>query len=395
MPKIAVEGLFKVFGPQPGRALPLLRDGRTKDEILAQTGLTVGINDASFSVEEGEMFVVMGLSGSGKSTVLRCLNRLIEPTAGRVLVDDEDITRMSAARLQEVRRRKLGMVFQRFALFPHRNVVSNVEYGLEVQGMEKGPRRERAAEALGLVGLTSYAESMPSELSGGMQQRVGLARALATDPDVLLMDEAFSALDPLIRKDIQDELLDLQARMRKTIVFITHDLDEALKLGDHIAIMKDGAIVQIGTPEDILTHPADDYVREFVQDVDRTRVITARTIMFNPDPLVLPRDGAAVAVRRMRQRRISSIFAIGANRVLRGIVRIEDAVRLAGRAEQSLESVLVTDVPTTGPDTPIRDLLPVATQTPYPIAVVDEDRRLLGIIVRATIIGGILGGAEP
>ena len=281
MAVIEVEGLWKIFGGDPERARSLAQDGKSKSEVKAETDSVIAVNDATFEVREQEIFVVMGLSGSGKSTLLRCINRLIEPTYGSVTVHGEDVTAFDQEQLREIRRTKMSMVFQNFGLFPHRSVLGNVEYGLEVSGMEKDQRQDKARRTLDLVGLEGYEESNPSELSGGMQQRVGLARALVNDPEILLMDEAFSALDPLIREEMQNELLDLQEMWDPacTILFITHDLDEALKMGDRIAIMKDGRIAQIGTPTEILTDPADDYVRSFVENVDRTKIIPARTVM--------------------------------------------------------------------------------------------------------------------
>ena len=265
MSLISIRNLSKVFGPNAKRALPLIEQGLSKSEILAKTGCTVAINGASFDIEKRETFVVMGLSGSGKSTMIRCLNRLIEPTAGEILFDGEDITKLDREALRNLRRYKMSMVFQHFGLLPQRSVLDNVEFGLEISGMDKATRTEKAMNAIELVGLKGFEQSQPSELSGGMQQRVGLARALANDPEVLLMDEAFSALDPLIRTQMQDELIDLQARMHRTIVFITHDLDEALRIGNRIAILKDGQLIQVGTPDDILRAPADDYVDRFVK----------------------------------------------------------------------------------------------------------------------------------
>jgi len=273
---IEVENLFKVFGPDPQSVVPLLQEGVSKDDILARTGHTVGLRDISLNVERGETFVVMGLSGSGKSTLVRCLNRLIEPTTGTVRLDGEDILALGPRGLRDMRRHTMSMVFQRFGLLPHRTVLSNVTFGLRVQGVGLEERRERASAWIERVGLAGYEHALPSELSGGMQQRVGLARALCTDPEVLLMDEAFSALDPLIRREMQGALVRLQEELSKTIVFITHDLDEALRLGDRVAILKDGFLVQVGTPVEIVTRPADDYVRAFVEDVDRSRVLRAR-----------------------------------------------------------------------------------------------------------------------
>jgi len=391
MAHVEVKNLYKIFGPNPKKALELSKEGMSKDEILEKTGNTIGVNNASLAVEKGETFVVMGLSGSGKSTLIRCLNRLIEPSFGEVYVDGNEITKIDPEELREIRRKKMGMVFQNFGLFPHRTVCANVEYGLEVQGVDPEKRREKAYEALELVGLKGYEESKPDQLSGGMQQRVGLARALATDPEILLMDEAFSALDPLIRKDMQDELLQLQEKMQKTIIFITHDLDEALKIGDRIAVMKDGEVVQVGTPEGILTEPANDYVRDFVENVDRSKVIKAESIMRKADAVVETKDGPKSAVRKMKNMNISSIFVVDKSRKLKGIVDIEDAMKLADKGEKSLESVIHQDYPTAGPDELIIDLLPRATDAKYPIAVVDEEDRFLGIIVRVAVISGIMG----
>ncbi|WP_412776428.1 quaternary amine ABC transporter ATP-binding protein [Thalassospira lucentensis] len=279
MSYIEIRNIFKIFGPDPEGALELARAGSDKDEILAKTGHTVGLHDVSLSIEQGETFVVMGLSGSGKSTLIRHLNRLIDPTAGSVSFGGEDILAMDIPALNAFRRKRLGMVFQRFGLLPHRNVMDNVAYGLEIQGTDRKSREAAASKWIERVGLAGYEAKFPDQLSGGMQQRVGLARALATDPEVLLMDEAFSALDPLIRSDMQDELMKLQAELHKTIVFITHDLDEALKLGDRIAILKDGKLVQVGRPEEIILHPADDYVQDFTRDVNRGRVLRARSVM--------------------------------------------------------------------------------------------------------------------
>ncbi len=391
MAHVEVKNLYKIFGPNPKKALEMSKEGLSKDEILEKTGNTIGVNNASLAIEKGETFVVMGLSGSGKSTLIRCLNRLIEPSFGEVYVDGEEITKVDPQKLREIRRKKMGMVFQNFGLFPHRTVCANVEYGLEVQGVEPNERREKAYEALELVGLKGYEESKPDQLSGGMQQRVGLARALATDPEILLMDEAFSALDPLIRKDMQDELLMLQDKMHKTIIFITHDLDEALKIGDRIAVMKDGEVVQVGTPEGILTEPANDYVRDFVENVDRSKVIKAESIMRKADAVVDTKDGPKSAVRKMKNLNISSIFVTDKSRKLKGIVDIEDAMRLADKGEKSIESAIHQNYPTASPEELIIELLPRATDARYPIAVVDEENRFLGIIVRVAVISGIMG----
>jgi glycine betaine/proline transport system ATP-binding protein len=288
MAKIEVRNIYKIFGAHPEQVLPLVIDGATKEEILERTGYTVGLDNVSISLQEGEIFVVMGLSGSGKSTLIRHINRLIDPTSGEIEVDGIDILKLSRRDLDKVRRHKMSMVFQRFALLPHKTVLENVGFGLQIQGVPERKRNKAAMDKIDLVGLTGFQHQYPEQLSGGMQQRVGLARALATDPDILLMDEAFSALDPLIRTEMQRQLLALQADMHKTIVFITHDLDEALRLGDHIGILNGGRLIQVGGPEEIIMHPADDYVTAFVQDVNRAKVLRAKTIMIDAHQL----DGA-------------------------------------------------------------------------------------------------------
>ncbi|MED1952864.1 quaternary amine ABC transporter ATP-binding protein [Brevibacillus centrosporus] len=389
MPKITVENLTKIFGRQPGRALPLVKQGKAKGEILKETGLTLGVNQASFEVHAGEIFVIMGLSGSGKSTLVRLLNRLIEPTEGKILIDGVDIVSMNAEQLQQVRRKKLGMVFQKFALFPHRTVLENAAYGLEIQNMPKSEREQRAKESLTLVGLGGWEQSYPDQLSGGMQQRVGLARALANDPDVLLMDEAFSALDPLIRKDMQDELLELQSSMQRTIIFITHDLDEALKIGDRIALMKDGAIVQIGTPEEIMTNPANEYVERFVEDVDRSKVLSAEHVMKRAETITLDR-GPSVALQLMRDRGVSSLYVVDRKKTLLGVLTA-DAVNDAKMHGKTLEEVMRRDVPKVGPQTLLNELFDLVAFSDIPVSVIGEHDRLLGIIVKGAVLGGLAG----
>ena len=323
--KIVVKDTTKIFGKNMKRAVQLLKEGKSKSDILKATGATVGVKNVTFDVNDGEIFVIMGLSGSGKSTLVRMLNRLIDPTVGQILLDGEDIVQMNKEQLREVRRKKIGMVFQNFALFPHKTIVENTEYGLEIQGVPKDQRRIKAVESLKLVGLAGYEDQYPNQLSGGMQQRVGLARALANDPDILLMDEAFSALDPLIRKDMQNELLQLHSDMGKTFIFITHDLDEALRIGDRIALMKDGEIVQIGTPEEILMSPSNEYVERFVEDVDLAKVLTAGHIMKQADTVQVDR-GPRVALRLMKQLGISSIYVVDKSNRLMGAVTAQDAV---------------------------------------------------------------------
>lgn len=376
----------------------MVRKGESKADILRKTGCTVGINDASFDIFPREIFVIMGLSGSGKSTVIRCLNRLIEPTSGSIEIEGEDITAASAERLREIRRKKLGMVFQKFGLLPHRSVIDNVAFGLEIQGVAQEERHRRAREAIEGVGLNGYEDAMTQALSGGMQQRVGLARALANDPEVLLMDEAFSALDPLIRVGLQDELLELQARHHRTIIFITHDLDEALKLGDRIAIMKAGEVVQIGTPEEILTEPANDYVKAFVENVDRSRVITAGTIMQKSDVLYL-KNGPHLALRRLRQSGLSTGIVVDSERKFRGYVQIDDLVTHSRNVpaehdatdRHTLKPILKTDMFEVRADTPLSDFVGNAAERTLPIAVVREDGYFEGIVTRSALLAGIAG----
>lgn len=390
---IEVKNLTKIFGKNTKQALKLLDDGHSKEEILKQTGSTVGVNRASFSVEEGEIFVIMGLSGSGKSTLVRLINRLIEPTGGNIYINGEDLAKMNKQELREVRRKKLSMVFQKFGLFPHRTVLENAAFGLEIQKVEKLEREEKAKKALELVGLGGYLDQKPGQLSGGMQQRVGLARALTNDPSVLLMDEAFSALDPLIRKEMQDELIHLQSKMKKTILFITHDLDEALRLGDRIALMRDGNIVQIGTPEEILVNPANDYVEKFVEDVDKSKIFTAQHIMKRPETIQIEKHGPRVALERMREEGISSILVTDKNRQLQGYVTAEAASQAVKSQSGDLKEIIKTDIPQVDKDTALQDIFSVIYDSQTPVAVVEEGK-LLGIIVRGAVIAALAGEGE-
>ncbi len=387
--KIKVAQLSKIFGRQTKLAASLLAEGKSKEEILKQTGCTVGVNQANFEVEEGEIFVIMGLSGSGKSTLVRMLNRLVEPTSGSVFIDGEDISKMNHEQLLEVRRKKISMVFQKFALFPHRTVLENAAFGLEIQGVAKEVRESKAREALELVGLIGYADQYPNQLSGGMQQRVGLARALANDPDILLMDEAFSALDPLIKKDMQDELLELHRTMKKTIIFITHDLDEALRIGDRIALMKDGSIVQLGTAEEILMAPANDYVRRFIEGVDFSKVLTAAHVMKRAETITLGRDGIRVALRRMKTLGLSSIFVIDRDKKLIGALTAERALQAANDKSEDMSAYIERDVITSDLDTSINELFDKASSAVIPVAVVDQEQRLRGVIVRGAILAAL------
>ena len=386
---IEVKKLSKIFGNKPERALQMLEDGKTKNEILEKTGLTVGLNDISFQVFKGEIFVLMGLSGCGKSTLLRCLNRLINPTVGNIIINGNDIVMMDDDEIREFRRKQAGMIFQNFALLPHKTVLDNVAFGLEIQGMDLEERHTKAEKALKLVGLTGYEQSMPDQLSGGMKQRVGLARALASDADILLMDEAFSALDPLIRRDMQDELIELQERLNKTIIFVTHDLDEALKLGSRIALMKDGKIIQVGTSEEILMNPSNEYVERFVADVDMTRVLTAQDVMKRADPIISCRSGPRLAARLMKEYGISSLFVVTQHRQLKGIVFIDDVVEAVKKDHTTLEEIVQKNLTVIDLLTPLADIIPVIADSKYPLPVIDQDGKLKGIIVRGSVLSAL------
>lgn len=388
MSKVRVEHLTKVFGKRSQQALAMVKENKSKNEIVEKTGATVGVYDASFEVNAGEIFVIMGLSGSGKSTLIRLLNRLIEPSSGDIYIDDEDIAKMSKEELREVRRHKVNMVFQNFGLFPQRTILENTEYGLEVRGVPKEERRERAEQALANSGLLSFKDQYPNQLSGGMQQRVGLARALANDPEILLMDEAFSALDPLIRREMQDELLELQERVKKTIIFITHDLNEALRIGDRIALMKDGQIMQIGTGEEILTNPANEFVREFVEDVDRSKVLTAQNIMVPAITTNIEIDGPNVALQRMRKEEVSMLLAIDRKRQLKGSLTAESAQEARAKG-LTLKEVIDENVQKVHKDTLISDLFNLIHDSPAPLAVIDDEDRLLGVVIRGSVIGAL------
>ncbi len=393
--KIEVKNLYKIFGHRSEEALRLLKQGIPNEEILDKTGCGVGVADASFKVYEGEVLVVMGLSGSGKSTLLRCINRLIRPTAGKVFVKNEDITEVSREKLLSMRRNIFGMVFQRFALFPHKTVLENAGYGLSVKRETKEKQRKSAQDALELVGLKGWENSYQSQLSGGMQQRVGLARALAINPEILLMDEAFGALDPLIRTEMQDELLELQAKMKKTILFITHDLDEALKMGDRVILMKDGRIVQIGTPEEILTSPENTYVRRFIENVDFTKVLSASDVMVKPKEVGFIKDGPVTLLHKMRMEGKSGIFIVDEEHKLKGYVTAEKAGELAKKHEKDISLIIEKyDKQKVTLDVQVRNLFKVIVDNRYPIAVIDDNNVLKGVIVKGSIIAGLAESGE-
>lgn len=387
--KIEVHDVTKIFGKNVKKAAHMLEEGKAKKDILQATGATVGVSKASFEVYDGEIFVIMGLSGSGKSTLVRMLNRLIEPSSGHILLDGSDIVKMNKEQLREIRRKKISMVFQNFALFPHKDILENTEYGLEIQGIPKNEREERAREALEAVGLAGYENQLPSQLSGGMQQRVGLARALANDPDILLMDEAFSALDPLIRKEMQNELLQLHDSMGKTIIFITHDLDEALRIGDRIALMKDGHIVQIGTPEEILMSPSNEYVEKFVEDVDLSKVLTAGHIMKQAETVQVEK-GPRVALTLMKRHGISSIYVVDKKNRLLGAVTAQ-AAKDAIESNSTLHEAMTKEISTIPAETFLIDLFNLVSTASIPVAVVDEQHRIQGIVIRGALIGALAG----
>ena len=399
MAKISIQNVSKVFGPHPRQALRLAAKGVSRADILRQTRTTVALFDISIDITDSQLLVIMGLSGSGKSTLLRCLNGLIMPTAGRILVDGEDITSMSSKKLRHVRQRCFGMVFQNFALFPHKTVLQNTAFGLEVMGVPEFTRLKKSKDVLERVGLAQWQNAHPGQLSGGMKQRVGLARALALEPQVLLMDEAFSALDPLIRQEMQDELLALQEDIHKTIVFITHDLNEAFKLGDRIVLLQDGSIVQTGMPEEILHAPANEHVARFVASADASQVLTAASVMKrSEDAAVLGLDGPRAALRKMRVHSIASLFVLDRHRHFVGIINAADAERMVSEGRSDLKEITSSDITTVRPDTPVTEIVPLMADLPYPLAVVDERQRLQGVIVRGLLLGALVehnrGGAH-
>jgi glycine betaine/proline transport system ATP-binding protein len=384
-PKILCENLWKIFGKGSEKVMDASPSDR--NATAASLHCTIAVREASLEIREGEVFVIMGLSGSGKSTILRCLNYLIQPTHGRVAIDGKDLSTLNAKDIRQIRQEKMGMVFQNFGLLPHRNVLDNVALGLEVQRITLQERYKRTREALDLVGLLDWEQHYPNELSGGMQQRVGLARALAVNPEMLLMDEAFSALDPLIRRQMQEEFLKLIAIVKKTIVFITHDLDEALKLAHRIAVMKDGRIVQIGTPEEIVMQPAEEYVAEFVSSVSRTKVVSAKNLMMEPDKWISAEKEDPIAVlNKMRKNDIDSIFITDFTNRLIGVVSMKRLKETLHKSPAGLKHMAHQDYASVPPDTNLEDLISHAAQTKIPIAVLDEGERLLGVISRSSLL---------
>jgi len=398
MSKLEVRNLFKVFGKNARRALPLLEQGWDKARIFKEKGLSVGVANASFTIEEGEIFVIMGLSGSGKSTLVRMLNRLIEPTGGQVLFDELDVAQMDDKQLLELRRRKMSMVFQSFALMPHMTVLQNAAFGLETAGLPRKERESRAQEALEKVGLGPYAKSYPKQLSGGMQQRVGLARGLAVNPDVLLMDEAFSALDPLIRTEMQDLLMELQAKEERTVVFISHDLDEAMRIGDRIAIMEGGRVIQVGTPEEILQNPADDYVRAFFRGVDPTRILTVGEIALDNHPTIVIREGKNLraALQKLIKEDRDFGYVVDMEHRFQGVVStdsLRDTIDRNDPASTIAKAFLVGVDPAHAGDS-MQDVLPAVTAHPCPLPIVSETGRYLGVLSKTQFLRTLQRGHE-
>lgn len=395
MSHIEVTDLSKVFGKKPRSMLAHLRAGKSREQIRKKYRHLVAVNQVNLTFNKGETTVVIGLSGSGKSTLLRCLNRLIEPTDGTIKVDGQEITQLSKKDLRILRQRTFGMVFQQFALLPHYSVLGNTAFGLELMGVAPAERNKKALEALEQVGLANRANAMVHELSGGMQQRVGLARALAMDTPVLLMDEPFSALDPLTRREMQSELLRLQYDLQKTIIFISHDLDEALSLGNKIVLMRDGRVVQEGTAEDILSNPADEHVSEFVRYADRGKIFSAGSIMIPAKAeLTMGLDGPNTALRKMQYHNISSLFVVDALRTLRGIVYADDVLRLKQEGGRDLAAIMQTDIISAQLGDPLKQIIPSMASLPYPLPVVDEHNRLQGVIVRGLLLGALASDAS-
>lgn len=383
-PVIKVENVSKLFGRNHKEAVEMLNDGATKAEVLKETGVTVALWDVNFEVYPGEVFVIIGLSGSGKSTLVRCFNRLNKPTSGSIHYKNQAIEKLTQKELISYRRDNIAMVFQNFGLMSHRNVISNVEYGLEVKNVGKELRKQKALEMIKMVGLDGVENAPISSLSGGMKQRVGLARALANEPEVLLMDEPFSALDPLVKKDMQFELLSIQRKLNKTIIFITHDINEAFKLGDRVAIMRDGKVIQIDTPEAMITNPADDYVREFIEGADKSKVMSVRQVMITPSCIVKTSDGANRAIVEMRSNNVSSAYIVNEKMEFKGMLTLDGAIK-ARDTKGKISEYFSDDVIIINIDATIGDAMPLAANARYPIAVL-EDNKLKGIITKASLI---------
>lgn len=394
MPILEVRHLYKIFAPLDFRgekkmAYKLLELGATRQDVLEATGMTAAVTDVSFRVGKGEIFVLIGLSGSGKSTLVRCLNMLHRPSRGEVLIDGEDITAYDEVKLQKLRRTKISMVFQNGGLLAHRDVMGNVGYGLEIRGVKKEEREAKALEMIRMVGLEGHERESLDSLSGGMRQRVGIARALASDPDILLMDEAFSALDPLVKNDLQFELLRIQEQTGKTIIFITHDINEAFKLGSRVGILRDGRMIQLDTPEKMLSAPANDYVRRFIDSVDTTKVLTVKHIMTVPGSVIKKTDGANVALNSMRASGVSSAYVVSDYMHFDGIITLEGALSVRD-GKKTFEEAIIREVPfVRNLDAPVSSIVPLAAKTQYPLAVVDEHDVFRGIVTKASVLSSL------
>jgi glycine betaine/proline transport system ATP-binding protein len=386
---IQAKNICKLYGINRAEAIKMMKEGSNKDEVQKKTGVTVALWDVNLNIRRGEIFVIIGLSGSGKSTMVRCFNRLNRPTSGHILLDGDDIAAMNKKEILELRRKRISMIFQSFGLMSHRDVMGNVAYGLEVRGVPREEREQKAQEVISMVGLEGWERQSCDSLSGGMRQRVGIARALASDPEVLLMDEPFSALDPLVRRDMQFELLSIQRKLEKTVIFITHDIDEAFKLGDTVAIMRDGKVVQIDTPERMSANPADDYVRRFIDSADRSKVLSVKNIMITPSCLVKTGDGVDHAISEMRKNATSSAFVVDDRLHLKGILSIQTAIQML-HDKKTITDGMETQLATTTSDAMVSDIMGMAAETPYPIAVVDEKNRLTGIVTKSSVLSSLI-----
>ena len=385
---IEVQHVSKLYGLNKAEAAHMMSEGSDKKEVREKTGVSVALWDINLKIPRGQIFVIIGLSGSGKSTLVRCFNQLNRPTSGKVLFDGKDLAALSKKELREFRRNKISMVFQSFGLMSHRDVLGKVAYGLEVKGISRAEREKKAMEVIEMVGLNGWEHQSCASLSGGMRQRVGIARALANDPEVLLMDEPFSALDPLVRQDMQFELLQIQRKLRKTVIFITHDIDEAFKLGDTVAIMRDGKLVQVDTPEHMSTHPADEYVEAFINNADKSKVLSVQNVMIVPKALVRLEDSPEHAIRVMYKNELSTVYVVDSELRLAGILTIGDAIN-ARKAQVPIEHVLITDVPVVDPDAMVADIMTMAAEARYPMAAVGKDGQLKGIVTKAKVLSSL------
>ena len=387
---LEVKNLYKLYGLNKSAALKMVGQNVPKSDIFKQTGVITAIQGVSFEIERGSIFVLIGLSGSGKSTVIRCVNMLQKPTSGEIIFNGRNVEAMRKNELYDLRRTKVSMVFQNFGLMSHLNVVDNVAFGLEVRGIPTKERREKAQELISMVGLEGFENQKISSLSGGMKQRVGIARALCNDPDLLMMDEPFSALDPLVRRDMQFELLNIQRKLNKTVLFVTHDVNEAFKLGDKVAIMRDGRIEQISSPEEMCSSPANDYVKDFIQGADRTKILTVKHIMNTPSCVIKENEGPLTAIREMHQAGVSTAYVISRKSGFLGVVNLNDAMKAKNDGEKSIESIIVRSANVVNQDQHISEILEMAADTNLPIAALDDEGHLKGIVSRASILSTLL-----